>query len=101
MEYPLNDVLPNIEHSRDRLLARVFEYRRGEERMATDVDFELIYAYGKSSRSHWGEGADEMQCWLQDSWLRILELSSRSWNFFTGHSTRTTSGLSKERVMAY
>ncbi|PSK56733.1 hypothetical protein B9Z65_6357 [Elsinoe australis] len=45
MEYPLNDVLPNIEHSRDRLLARVFEYRRQSESTASDADFEIIYAY--------------------------------------------------------
>ncbi|PNS17515.1 hypothetical protein CAC42_8058 [Sphaceloma murrayae] len=45
MEYPLNDVLPNIEHARDRLLARVFEYRRQSEGTASDADFEIIYAY--------------------------------------------------------
>ena len=51
MEYPLNDVLPNIEHTRDRLLARIFEYRRiglGKV-VASDEDYELLYAYGKSS----------------------------------------------------
>lgn len=28
LEYPLMDVLPNIEHARDRLLARIFHYRK-------------------------------------------------------------------------
>ncbi|KAF2157773.1 hypothetical protein K461DRAFT_24203 [Myriangium duriaei CBS 260.36] len=45
MEYPLNDVLPNIEHSRDRLLAKVFEFRRSDGADVGDVDYELIYAY--------------------------------------------------------
>ncbi|KAF2495118.1 hypothetical protein BU16DRAFT_486353 [Lophium mytilinum] len=47
LEYPLNDALPNIEHTRDRLLAKVFEFRKsGEEReKATDEDYELLYAY--------------------------------------------------------
>lgn len=49
MEYPINDVLPSIEHSRDRLLARIFEFRRNAagDSVATDQDYELIYAYGK------------------------------------------------------
>ncbi|KAG8623140.1 hypothetical protein KVT40_008116 [Elsinoe batatas] len=45
MEYPLNDVLPNIEHARDRLLARVFEFRRQEGGNIKEEDFEIIYAY--------------------------------------------------------
>ena len=28
LEYPLNDVLPNIEDRRDRLLTKIFEFRR-------------------------------------------------------------------------
>jgi hypothetical protein len=44
----MNDSLPNIEHARDRFLAKLFAYRRQEEKKvkATDEDFELLYAYG-------------------------------------------------------
>jgi hypothetical protein len=54
LEYPLNDVLPNVEHTRDRLLARVFEFRRGGggKVVADDEDYELLYAYGKPSPSY-------------------------------------------------
>jgi gas vesicle protein len=47
LAYPLNDVLPNIEHARDRLLAKLFEFRRtaAASAMTTDDDYELIYAY--------------------------------------------------------
>lgn len=47
MEYPLSDVLPNIESSRDRLLTKVFEFRKTAtaQQVATDADYELIYAY--------------------------------------------------------
>ncbi|KAF2007830.1 hypothetical protein P154DRAFT_516634 [Amniculicola lignicola CBS 123094] len=47
MAYPLNDVLPNVEHTRDRLLAKVFEFRRTElgRVITTDEDYELLYAY--------------------------------------------------------
>ncbi|KAI7156516.1 hypothetical protein KC349_g6222 [Hortaea werneckii] len=47
MEYPLNDVMPSIDHTRDRLLARISEFRRsGEGReVATEQDYELLYAY--------------------------------------------------------
>ena len=47
LEYPLNDVLPSIEHSRDALLARISEFRRqGEGREeAVEGDFEVLYAY--------------------------------------------------------
>jgi len=50
LEYPLNDVLPNIEHTRDRLLAKIFEFRRDGDKasLATEEDYELLYAYGKS-----------------------------------------------------
>ena len=47
MEYPINDALPNIEHARDRLLAKIFEFRRGEHsRVVLDDDYEILYAYG-------------------------------------------------------
>ena len=51
LEYPLNDALPNTDNARDRLLAKIFRFRK-EEKDATDVsdqDFELLYAYGKLS----------------------------------------------------
>ncbi|PYH84919.1 WD40 repeat-like protein, partial [Aspergillus uvarum CBS 121591] len=48
LEYPLSDALPNVEHARDRLLARLFHYRKDPEasRMSTDEDYALLYAYG-------------------------------------------------------
>ncbi|KAE8145414.1 WD40 repeat-like protein [Aspergillus avenaceus] len=47
LEYPLSDVLPSIEHARDRLLARLFHYRKDYEasRLSTDEDYALLYAY--------------------------------------------------------
>ena len=51
LEYPLNEALPNIEHTRDRLLAKIFHFRK-EERdgiASRDEDFELLYAYGESA----------------------------------------------------
>ena len=47
LEYPLNDALPSIETSRDRLLSRISEFRRmGEGRdVTTEQDYELLYAY--------------------------------------------------------
>ena len=47
LEYPLNEALPNIDNARDRLLAKIFRFRK-EEKDATDEDFELLYAYGTS-----------------------------------------------------
>jgi hypothetical protein len=50
LEYPLNDALPNIQHARDRLLARIFHYRLENEVSlhTTDSDYALLYAYGMS-----------------------------------------------------
>ncbi|KAF2711790.1 hypothetical protein K504DRAFT_465528 [Pleomassaria siparia CBS 279.74] len=47
LTYPLNDVLPNIEHTRNRLLAKVFEFRRTGlgKVIARADDYELLYAY--------------------------------------------------------
>lgn len=47
LEYPLNDVLPSIDHTRDRLLAKISEFKRaGEGRENTsEQDYELLYAY--------------------------------------------------------
>lgn len=49
LAYPLNDVLPNIEHTRDRFLAKVFEFRQTGlgKVIAKDEDYELLYAYGE------------------------------------------------------
>jgi hypothetical protein len=53
LEYPLNDALPNIQHARDRLLARIFHYRLENEVSlhTTDGDYALLYAYGMSNMS--------------------------------------------------
>jgi hypothetical protein len=50
LEYPLSDVLPSIEHSRDRLLARIYRYRLDREasQQTTDEDCALLYAYSES-----------------------------------------------------
>ena len=44
LEYPLTEALPNTEHARDRLLAKIFKYRK-EKAGATDEDFALLYAF--------------------------------------------------------
>lgn len=51
LEYPLSDVLPSIEHARDRLLARIYRYRLDHEasQRTTDEDCALLYAYGECS----------------------------------------------------
>ena len=51
LEYPLNDALPSIDHTRDRLLGRMSEFRRTGERreIVTEQDYELLYAYSKYS----------------------------------------------------
>ena len=48
LQYPLNDALPDTEHTRDRLLARIFAYRKHEQGVegTPDEDFGLLYAYG-------------------------------------------------------
>jgi hypothetical protein len=49
LEYPLSDVLPSIEHARDRLLARIYRYRLDCEasQQTTDEDCALLYAYSE------------------------------------------------------
>ena len=51
LEYPLNEALPNTDHARDRLLAKIFHFRKEnqEDIGSGDEDFELLYAYGKPS----------------------------------------------------
>lgn len=49
LEYSISgDALPNIEHTRDRLLAKVFAYRRSDalEQKTSDEDYSLLYTYG-------------------------------------------------------
>lgn len=47
--YPLNDVLPSIDHARDRLLARIYRYRHDHEasQLTTDEDCALLYGYSE------------------------------------------------------
>ena len=42
-----SDALPSIEHTRDRLLAKIFEYRRSDvyEQKTKDEDYSLLYTY--------------------------------------------------------
>lgn len=53
LEFPLNDALPNTDHSRDRLLAKIFRFRKTEDvaNDAKDEDYALLYAYGKEDCS--------------------------------------------------
>ncbi|KAF3896960.1 Actin cortical patch component [Trichophyton interdigitale] len=45
--YALNEVLPDTEHARDRLLARLHHFRNDKQasRLTTDEDYALLYAY--------------------------------------------------------
>lgn len=51
LEYPLSDTVPSTSNARDRLLAKIFQYRKdiaaGEDDgvEAKDEDYELLYAY--------------------------------------------------------
>ncbi|KAI9820435.1 MAG: hypothetical protein M1832_003768 [Thelocarpon impressellum] len=47
LEYPLNDALPNTENARDRLLAKIFHYRKSAHNQHDlhDEDFALLYVY--------------------------------------------------------
>ena len=44
LEYCMTQALPSTEHARDRLLAKIFHYRK-EKTGTTDEDFALLYAY--------------------------------------------------------
>lgn len=48
LEFSLKDALPMTDHARDRLLAKVFAYRRDDKvaQKTNDEDFGLLYAYG-------------------------------------------------------
>lgn len=52
LEYPMNDAAPSADSPRDRLLAKIFQYRKlvatSEDPslvIAKDADYELLYAY--------------------------------------------------------
>lgn len=47
LEFPLNGALPSTDHARDRLLAKMFRFRR-ENQSFTDKNFALLYAYSKN-----------------------------------------------------
>ena len=49
LEFPLNDAFPSTDHARDRLLAKIFKYRRDGNiaQGTTDEDYGLLYAYGE------------------------------------------------------
>ena len=51
LEISLKDALPTTEHARDRLLAKVFKYRKDDKvaQKTDDEDFGLLYAYGMYS----------------------------------------------------
>ncbi len=65
LEFPLNDALPNTSSVRDRLLAKIFHYRKntasGNEQdgtsVAKDEDYEILYAYTLVT----GQLAEEIQ----------------------------------------
>jgi hypothetical protein len=70
LEYPLSDVLPSIEHARDRLLARIYRYRLDYEvsQQTTDEDCALLYAYSESYPDV-----------IYDSPLTFIPRSPRDW----------------------
>jgi uncharacterized membrane protein YccC len=64
LEYPLStDALPKIDHVRDRLLARIFTYRKAnaEDMKTSDEDFGILYTYALVT----GQLAQEIQAVLK------------------------------------
>lgn len=51
LEYPLTDAIPTVEHNKDRLLGKIYQFRKehtegdGTEVVAVDKDYALLYAY--------------------------------------------------------
>ena len=53
LEFPLNDAIPDTSNARDRLLAKIFNYRKNvasteedpNKPVVKDEDYEMIYAY--------------------------------------------------------
>jgi hypothetical protein len=65
LEFPLaTDALPNIDHTRDRLLARIFVYRQSnaESEETSDEDFSVIFSYALAT----GQLAKEIQNVLKE-----------------------------------
>jgi hypothetical protein len=60
LEYPLNEALPSTHHARDRLLAKIFRFRKNHPTASetSDADFALLYAYGEKSPIHLTSGED-------------------------------------------
>lgn len=54
LEFPLNEALPSTDHARDRLLAKIFRFRRSHQGQsgAIDKDFAIFYAYGETILLH-------------------------------------------------
>ncbi|KAI9683704.1 MAG: hypothetical protein M1829_005010 [Trizodia sp. TS-e1964] len=52
LECPLNDTLPSTENARDRLLAKIFSYRKSMRHVGNiaDEDFAILYAYALVTR---------------------------------------------------
>ncbi|ETN40193.1 uncharacterized protein HMPREF1541_04469 [Cyphellophora europaea CBS 101466] len=65
LEFPLaTDALPSIDHTRDRLLARIFAYRQSnvDSEQTSDEDFSVVYAYALAT----GQLAQEIQNVLKE-----------------------------------
>jgi len=49
LEYPLTDGLPNTVNARDKLLAKIFKYRKARgnnvNTVTKDEDYEILYAF--------------------------------------------------------
>jgi hypothetical protein len=46
----MNEALPSTHHARDRLLAKIFRFRKNNQIASgtNDADFALLYAYGET-----------------------------------------------------
>ncbi|MCJ1309391.1 hypothetical protein MMC25_003050 [Agyrium rufum] len=53
LEFPLSDAMPKTDTARDRLLAKIYAFRRNEKVSGglTDDDYALLYAYGRDESS--------------------------------------------------
>ena len=95
LEYPLNEALPNIEHTRDRLLAKIFHFRK-EERdgiASRDEDFELLYAYGESTLVNFSQGFLIVS---RDWALRMFMLTTNRIALVTGQLSKEITDLGTE-----
>jgi hypothetical protein len=63
LEFPFNDNLPSLQSARDRLLAKIFKYRKDKRKSASlkDEDFALLYAFSEPRRqsSPFDDSADQ------------------------------------------